>query len=206
MFRMKRWELALAMGLCFAFVAGALLNHWQKDLADDVLRLHVIANSDSEHDQAVKLKVRDDILAEAQVYLAGVSDVTEAARILSAHLPELEQTARATLVREGETWPVHAELTDAHFPTKTYDGFALPAGSYHALRVTLGEGAGQNWWCVVFPPLCVGAAEQTVYETAVTDGVSESNASLLVGEDETYVFKFKCLELWDGFKSLLGMA
>ena len=104
----------------------------------------------------------------------------------------------------GYSYPVTASLVhDCWFPTKTYTDFALPAGAYTALRIEIGAGGGQNWWCVVFPPLCLGSVSETTQETALEAGLTENQVSLMTGEDEGYVVKFKAVELLEQFKGWL---
>ena len=198
-FILRRWEAALLFGVGFALLMGAWLTGQQKALAEQMVRLHVVANSDSAEDQAVKLRVRDAVLARAEPWLEEASTQKEALDILAAHLPELAQTG-AEVVGEGVT--VTASIAqDAWFPTKEYEDFALPAGKYTALRITLGEGEGKNWWCVVFPPLCLGSVSETVAERA--GNFSDGQLHLITGESEGYVVKFKAMELWDELSAWL---
>ena len=120
----------------------------------------------------------------------------EAAAELTEYLPALAE-AGAQVVREaGYDYPVSASLEpNVWFPTKTYTDFSLPAGSYTALRIVIGEGEGRNWWCVVFPPLCLGSVTETVSERA--ECFSEDQVCLVTGEDEGYVVRFKAVELWN---------
>ena len=115
---------------------------------------------------------------------------------MGAHLAELAGAGQAVVRENGYDYAGRASLGTSHFPTKTYDGFALPAGDYRALRVTIGAGEGRNWWCVVFPTLCVSAASEW-QDTAVSGGLSDEDVRLMGEEDEGYVLRFKCLELWD---------
>ena len=156
--RLHPIELTLMIVAALALTSGAVAFHTQSQLAEKVVRLHVLANSDSEEDQALKLKVRDAVLEQATETLRGADSQAEASRRLTDILPELEETAHAVITANGYDYGVRAELAETSFPTKEYDGFALPAGEYLALRVLIGEAAGQNWWCVVFPPLCTAAA------------------------------------------------
>ena len=174
----------------------------QTAMAERMVRLHVVANSDSDSDQALKLLVRDAVLTKAAEYLSGVSDANAAKQTLTAHLQELADVGASTVRREGYTYSVTASLEWTHFPTKTYDGFALPAGEYQALRIVIGDGAGHNWWCVVFPSLCVSAASEFT-DTAVSGGLSEDDIGLMTEESEAYVLRFKCLEWLDLLKSKL---
>lgn len=198
--KLKRWESALLMAFAAMLILGIWLNREQQALAEDVLRLHVLANSDSEADQALKLEVRDAVLAQAGTYLEGVTSQEEAQRRLTNSLQPLAETGAQVVAQKGYDYSVTVSLEETWFPTKQYEDFALPAGTYTALRVVIGEGAGQNWWCVVFPPLCLGAVSESVESTAAMAGLSEGEISLITGEDEGYVVKFKLLELWDGLK------
>ena len=143
----RYWELALLLALAVTILWGAASLGQQEELGRKVIRLHVIANSDSPEDQALKLRVRDRVLARAQEILEQSADMAQAEQALTAALPELTREARETLAAEGCAQPVQARLEPAEFPTKDYDGFSLPAGKYLALRVIIGQGAGQNWWC-----------------------------------------------------------
>lgn len=196
----RRWELALLIGISLTLLAGLWLEREQSGLADSVLRLHVLANSDSEADQALKLKVRDRVLEEAKAILPQSASADEAAQVLRENLPRLAEAGAQVVAREGYSYPVTAQVRDVWFPTKEYEGFALPAGQYQALRIVIGEGEGQNWWCVVFPPLCLSSTSETVQETARAAGMEEQQVALLTGESEGYVIKFKALELWEKLK------
>ena len=202
--KMKRWELALMCGVLCALALGGWLDREQERLADQVIRLHVIANSDSPEDQALKLEVRDQVLAHAEELYPAGADRTAAAAAIQEHLPELAAAGQRVLEERGCDYAVRAELTETWFPTKEYEDFALPAGEYTALRVVIGEGAGQNWWCVAFPPLCLGAASETVEEAAQAGHFTDDQAALMTGETQGYVLKFKAIELWEGLKRLTG--
>lgn len=191
--KLKRWELALLIGLACAVLWASALGGAQDALAEQIVRLHVVANSDSEADQALKLKVRDAVLAEATPYLTGL-DRQKALEALEVRLPCLAAAAARVVGEEGYTYPVTVSLREERFPTKRYDDFALPAGEYMALGVQLGSGGGHNWWCVVFPPLCMGS----VTETAELD---DRDRALITGETEGYIVKFKAMEFWENLKA-----
>ena len=196
-------ELALLLGVAVFLLTGAWALHTQQDLADRVVRLHVLANSDSEEDQALKLLVRDAVLERATELLERTESRAEAEALLRESLPELEAIAEETVLASGYPYDVTAELEDTSFPTKDYGGFSLPAGEYLALRVLIGAGAGQNWWCVVFPPLCT-AASADVPETALAAGLTEDQVRLVTEEDGGYVLKFKAVEWWEQMKAALS--
>ena len=193
---LRRWECALLVLAAALTLFCSWLGGYRECLSGKLLRLHVVANSDSDADQALKLEVRDAVLDCAAGYLENVSDVRAAEQVLGAHLAELAGAGQAVVREKGYDYAVRASLGASHFPTKTYDGFALPAGDYRALRVTIGAGEGRNWWCVVFPALCVSAASEW-QDTAVSGGLSGEDVRLMAEEDEGYVLRFKCLELWD---------
>lgn len=195
---LKRWELALLLALGLFLLLGVWLSSAHAALSGDVLRLHVLANSDSDADQALKLAVRDRVLAEAAGRLAGVSDRQEAERVLSASLEPLARAGAEAVAEAGYDYPVTVCLENTWFPTKEYDGFALPAGEYRALRVLIGAGEGRNWWCVVFPPLCLGAVSEPAQ--AAMEALPESERALIVGESGGYVLKFKLLEWWNNWR------
>ena len=203
--RLKCIEIALLIGLAVFLISGGLALRTQTRLADRVVRLHVLANSDGEEDQALKLLVRDRVLAQATELLTQAKDRTEAETLLREELPELEALAVRELRANGCAYPVTAELTDTEFPTREYDGFTLPAGEYLALRVVIGEGAGLNWWCVVFPPLCT-AASADVPAAALSAGLSEEQVGLITEEDQGYVLKFKAVEWWEQVRVCLEGA
>ena len=198
----RYWELALLLALAVTILWGAASLGQQEELGRKVIRLHVIANSDSPEDQALKLRVRDRVLARAQEILEQSADMEQAEQALTAALPELTREARETLAAEGCAQPVQARLEPAEFPTKDYDGFSLPAGKYLALRVIIGEGRGQNWWCVVFPPLCTAAASD-VPTVALDAGLTDQEVALITEADDGYILKFKSVELWQTLKAKL---
>ena len=193
--KLKTWEIALMFGVLIAVVAGSWLSKEQTELADSVIRFHVIANSDSDEDQALKLAVRDRVLARAEEIYPENATLPQVQAALEGHLNTLAAAGREVVEEQGYDNPVTAQLTDCWFPTKEYEGFALPAGNYTALRVTIGEGKGQNWWCVAFPPLCLGAASETIDQALEAGYFTPGQGALVTGEGEGYVLKFKALEL-----------
>ncbi len=197
---LRIWELALLGGVVAALIAGLWLGGQQDALADKVIRLHVLANSDSAEDQALKLKVRDRILELAEELYDDGDTLEMAEQKLEVNLDRLSQAGEEVVAAEGYDYSVTAKLEETWFPTKTYTDFALPAGSYEALRIVIGEGDGQNWWCVVFPPLCLGSVTETVEDTAMAGGFSQEEIALITGESEGYIVKFKAIEIWEKLK------
>ena len=201
--KLKLVEIALLVGLAAFLASGGLALRAQTQLAERVVRLHVLANSDGEEDQELKLLVRDRVLARATELLTQAGNRAEAESLLRRELPELEALAARELRANGCDYPVTAELTDTEFPTREYDGFTLPAGEYLALRVVIGEGAGRNWWCVVFPPLCTAASAE-VPAAALAAGLTEDQVGLITEEDRGYVLKFKTVEWWEQLRTQLA--
>ena len=167
----------------------------QHQLAEKVIRLHVIANSDTEADQALKLQVRDAILPAAEEIMKQAPDMAHAAAALETALPELEKTAEGTLAQNGCTYSVTAALGWENYPTRVYDTFTMPAGRYVSLRLTIGEGSGQNWWCVVFPPLCNAASSEEFSQAAQAAGLTSREIALLTEESGGYTVRLKSMEL-----------
>ena len=194
--KLRLCEAALLLASGLTLTTGVWAGASESALADRVLRLHVVANSDSDSDQARKLLVRDAVLAQASQLLENADDRGHAEAALAPHLDELAQAGADALARTGRTDPVTVTLADQWFPTKEYDGFSLPAGQYRALRVTIGEGKGRNWWCVVFPPLCVASVSEQSVESAAEGVLSEDQVALITGQDGGYVLKFRLIEWW----------
>lgn len=198
----------LGKALVCGFVLAALCSFFPfaaacGQLPRDVVRLHVVANSNGAEDQAVKLLVRDAVLEEAARWYQGAGSMEEASSQLCTHLQSIAGAARQVLGEQGVGYSATAQMTEMYFPTRDYGDFRLPAGRYRTLRVTLGEGAGKNWWCVVFPPLCTTAACD-FQETAVSGGLGEEDLSLITEEDGGYVLRFRAVELWEGLRQWLG--
>lgn len=195
--------------LVIAVLWGVLLDNGQSELSDKLIRLHVVANSDEEEDQELKLMVRDAVLEDIDQILTGGESKDEAQEKIENSMTSLQQTAEEVIEEQGVEYPVSVSLETEHFPTRDYDTFSLPAGNYTSLRVSIGEAEGRNWWCVVFPPLCMEAAEEAEAEADVNGaleatGLTDEEVALITEEDSGYVIKFKALELLDELKEMLG--
>ena len=195
-YRLKIWEIALLLGVALCLLSGAGAIQTQQELSDKVVRLHVLANSDSQEDQALKLQVRDAVLNRAETLLTQSSSRSEAEGILRGQLLEFERLAENVIREQGYDYQVTAQLQGTEFPTREYEGFTLPAGEYLALRILIGAAEGQNWWCVVFPPLCTAVSAE-VPASALAAGFTEEEVRLITEEDGGYVLKLKTLEFWE---------
>ena len=162
-------------------------------LNEELIRLHVVANSDTSEDQELKLLVRDAVITSLRQALADVQDTQQAKEYLKENLPKLQELANKALDAAGSTQRAVVTLCREGFPTRQYDTFSLPAGVYEALRITIGEGEGKNWWCVVFPSLCLPRTSQGFTDTAAGAGFPEALSGALSGE-EPYQIRFYLLD------------
>ena len=169
---------------------------------EDVVRLHILANSNSETDQEIKLKVRDALLKTNASILS--DDVTkENAKEHFANSKEiLLRTAKETLKENGVNYNVKITLQEEYFETRYYGNLTFPAGQYTALKVVLGEGKGKNWWCVMFPPLCIPAADGIETNENTADYLTQSGERIVNGGNK-YIVKFKFLEIYEEFRNKL---
>lgn len=172
---------------------GAVIGDRQK-LNEELIRLHVVANSDSETDQAIKLRIKDAIAESLQAEMQSVGDFQQARAYLQENLPKIEAIANRVLAAAGFRETAAVTLGKEAFDTRYYDTFTLPAGVYEALRVTIGEGQGKNWWCVVFPTLCLPATAAEFADVAAGSGFSEELTRTLEGE-QGYEIRFFLLDV-----------
>lgn len=194
------WRRVLALFLACLVCTALWAEATQVRLASQVIRLHVLANSDSEEDQALKLEVRDRVLETTSALLAGETEPQAAAVLLDQHLEDIAQTAAQEISAQGHDDRVEVRLEQTWFPTRQYQGISLPAGNYLALRVLIGAAEGHNWWCVVFPNLCLPAVSERALEAST---LTPGQISLLQEEETSYVFRFKTLEFWQSLKHRL---
>ena len=192
------WDRFVKMALLTAAVCillgCCLMRLEQRELSGKLIRLHVKAASDSAFDQAVKLRVRDAVLPQISQLTLGCKTAGQAEQALAAALPALGQTALAALHAADPGQELAVSLRTETAPTREYGTFLLPAGSYRALRFTLGDGAGQNWWCVAFPALCLPATAEGFDEAAQTAGFDANQRELMQGEQPTVKLKLRILE------------
>ena len=203
---MKHLAILAAAVVVAATVLSALPVRGEEAIYDSVIRLHVLAESDSAEDQANKLAVRDAILPVAAQELDGCESRDSASARLAELIPTLEQVAERTLCQRGTDAVVTVTLGQEEYPTRAYEGFCFPAGEYLSLRVMIGEAKGQNWWCVLFPSLCLsvangGSAEQ-LEEAFVAVGLTPEQYRIITESDENtpYRLRFKVLEILEAWR------
>ncbi|MBP3376608.1 MAG: stage II sporulation protein R [Clostridia bacterium] len=184
--------------LSLSLIVGLFPVHGESEIYDTVVRLHVLANSDTVEDQALKLKVRDEVIKTVSPAVEGCKSQSEAALAIERIMPEIKEAAVRTIEDNGYNYSVEVLLGEEYYPTKTYESCAFPEGKYLSLRVLIGEGEGENWWCCLFPPLCLSAATD--------QGKSNEDAFISVGlnadqykivtetENPKYKVRFKILE------------
>ncbi len=189
--------------LLFFTVWGVFVLQSDAGLYQEVVRFHVLANSDSQQDQALKLAVRDKVVEAVSVLVADCDTQSQALARLEEEKEVLLTTAQQVLTEAGASHPVRVEIGKESYPTRYYEGMQFPAGVYDSVRVIIGEGAGQNWWCVLFPPLCTEVAN--VEEVMVESGFTQGQIRILTEADNPrYLVRFKALEVFQEWKDALG--
>lgn len=191
-------EISFLLLLALLFAWGTALERQQQRIADSMLRLHVVGASNSERDQEIKLQVRDAILTVTEPYFQSISSISDAKSVIRNHLGELEAVANETLSQLGCEDRASVTLSRVLFGTRVYDGFSLPGGYYDALNITIGAGEGRNWWCVVYPQICMASSVEQQEAVAVMGGMDVQDVQIIT---EDYTLKFKTLEL---FENLMG--
>ena len=193
--------LIFLLSIYIYFSALSYVNATSNDLKNNLFRLHVIANSDSKEDQNLKYIVRDNLLDYMNSLCANCSTKEEAISIAKEHINDFEKIATNTIIEHGYSYNISVEIGNFEFPTKQYGDISLPAGYYDALRVKIGEAKGQNWWCVMFPPLCfVDVTSGVVPEDSkklLKENLSEEDFTLISDNSSSEInFKFKLLEIF----------
>ncbi len=195
----KRILLSLAAGLLAAGIAAmgwnlAQVGQQREGLTQSVLRLHIVADSDDPQDQAVKLAVRDALVSEYGQTLSQAESLEQAQELAGRLLPRMLDTARQTAATQGCTLPITGEVGELSFPAVSYEGYTLPAGEYQAVRIQLGEGEGHNWFCVLYPAVCLDSS------VALEEGMSSQQKEMLT-HPEDYEIRFALLDglmaLWN---------
>lgn len=185
--------------LLIALIVAALPVSGEEKIYDDVIRLHVIAASDSEEDQALKLRVRDEILHAYSDRLGAAGSVPEAESEVLGLCDEIRALSEGVVQSAGYSYTVKVEYGNEEYPTREYGAYTFPSGEYRSLRVVIGDGEGQNWWCVLFPPLCLDIATESAPEDdALAVGLSPEEYEIITGAKDGYRIKFKALEILEG--------
>ena len=184
------------IGICLVIAGmiwGTMVVKDKQTLRNELIRLHVVAASDSDEDQALKLRVKDAVVKSLQENMENLTDMEQAKAYLQEQLPKIEALATRVLLEAGCGDVATVSLQPEEFTARVYDTFTLPAGIYESLRIIIGPGEGKNWWCVVFPTLCVGATVEEFEESAQCAGFSDMLTGALTGE-EPYEVRFFVLD------------
>ena len=201
----KRFFIVIILFSFFVFISAlSYVNAVSQNIADSVFRLHVIANSDSKEDQDLKYKVRDAVLEYMNDISSNCSSKDEVIELANAHQDEFYKIAKRVINENGYDYEVNIRIGNFEFPTKTYGDISLPAGNYDALRIEIGEAKGQNWWCVMFPPLCFVDVTSGVVPDESKEIMQENlddEEYSLISDDESSDIKFK-FSLIEFFKTL----
>ena len=192
--KFRIWESAALLAICLSLCIGTWAQSRQQSISGKLIRLHVIAVSDEEAEQEIKLRVRDAVLEYLSPVLEDASGQADAKSIIYAHLEGIAKAAETA----SQGRKVTVSLGRETYPTRDYEGFSLPAGEYESLRVVLGQGQGKNWWCVVFPPVCLTAADAQLMQSVM----STPDYSIVSGSED-YELRFRLLELWGEFTNAL---
>lgn len=192
--------LFLLMSFFIFLTLSSYANTVSQDLSDNFFRLHIIANSNSEEDQELKLKIRDKIIEYMNTKITNTSNKSDVVTMVSSNLKTYEKIAKEVIEAEGYNYTVSAELGNFSFPTKVYGNISLPAGYYDALRIKIGAAQGENWWCSLFPPLCFVDISSGVIDESnkknLKENLSAEEFAIITSSDEKIKFKFKILEIF----------
>ena len=172
-------------------IVDMLIPRSEAKIFDNVIRLHVLADDNSETAQNIKLSVRDAILDECGDMFSESGDIVTASNVVEENIPRIEAIANRVLAEQGVDYRATVQWGSESYPTRTYEDFYLPSGEYLSLRVNLGTANGNNWWCVLFPPLCTKASSDSEFKSA---GISRKDTSVF--KSRRYIFRFKLLELF----------
>lgn len=207
----KKFIVSLVLIISIIYILNSYLTvkeAYMDGIRDEIIRFHVRANSDSEEDQALKLKVRDKILNETRYLLKDSTSIDETRSIMKDNLANIKSIAQKVLEDEGESYDVNVTFGIERFPTRKYGNLVFPAGEYETLMVEIGEGKGQNWWCVMFPPLCfvdITSGTPAHAEEDLMEVLSEEEVSLLLAEKKaTIILKSKLVELFENTKNYIA--
>ncbi len=197
--RLVKFILIILLFIIFLFItAKSYANSIFNELSNNIFRLHILANSDSEEDQNLKLKVRDQIIEYMEELTKNCKTKLEVIEIVSLHLNDFENIANKTIKDNGYSYSTKVEIGNFYFPTKNYANISMPAGLYDALKIEIGEAKGQNWWCSLFPPLCFtdissGVIDKEANEVLETN-LNNEEYSIITSSSDKFKFKFKLIE------------
>lgn len=199
--KLKAIDIAVFLTLIICIGATVSFEKTCKGVRNDILRLHVIANSDSQEDQNLKIKVRDTLLSQGRAIFADCDDIISAENQISSSIDLLQEIAQSCVYNEGYNYNVSVCLAKSYFPTRVYENITMPAGYYDALKVIIGKGKGKNWWCVMFPSLCLpGACKK---EEMLQEVLNEKEMDLVLSQPK-YEVRFWLVEKYYDVKNFFS--
>lgn len=200
---MKKTDVILFTGLIGSIIFSNFAG-FEKNLDNiehEVLRMHILANSDAEYDQNLKLKVRDRLLENSDVIFGGCESLEEMKVKANENLSEINDIVLEVIHENGYNYTAQTQLVNMEFDTREYGDITMPSGKYDALRVTIGEAEGHNWWCVMYPPLCIPAAEKVESDEKTAEDYFDAEELDIMKNPEKYEVRFKCVEMFKELKS-----
>lgn len=206
---MKKFLTALSIGFICVLMFNSYFESTEAALAKEIIRFHVLANSDEEHDQNLKIKVRNRIINEMNTMFDKNGDIQDARDVITENMEKIKLIAKDEIQKNGYNYDVNVSLGKSDFPTRDYGDIVLPAGSYEALKIEIGKAQGKNWWCVLFPPLCF-VDESCVscnsdVAASLTTSFDKEEAELIKKDKKPKVqLKFKTYEMWQNGKHRLA--
>lgn len=197
----KIFSIIILFVLFFLVTAYSYASNISDGLAEDIFRLHILANSDSDEDQALKLKVRDAIIEYMKQLTNDIEDKQSVINLSQAHINDFKNIAKQVIEENGYSYDVTIEIGNFYFPTKYYGNISLPAGNYDALKIEIGDAKGQNWWCSLFPPLCFVSITSGVVDEEgdayLKENLSQEEYAIVTGDSNEVEFKFKIVEMFN---------
>lgn len=188
---LRKWEIAVIFGIVFTMIMSMVSFGAECDkIKSDVLRLHILANSDSNEDQALKIKVRDAVLSEWGNVLCGADSIDEAKKMAGENIEGIKKTALRVIEESGLKYDITVAVNKAYFSTRHYEEYTLPAGRYDAVQIKIGKAQGHNWWCVMYPSICIAASSN--YNEALDEGEKD-----VIENYQKYEIKFKTVEVFE---------
>lgn len=203
---MKKTDIILLSGLIGAIIFSnfAAFESTLSGLENGVLRMHILANSDSDEDQRLKLKVRDRLLENSEEIFGGCDTLEEMESAAAEKLDAINDIALDVIHENGFDYGVQTRLVNMEFDERVYGDITMPAGNYEALRITIGDANGRNWWCVMYPPLCIPAAENVEADSSAAEAYFSSDELDIMENPEDYKVKFKCVEIFKGLRKKIS--
>lgn len=199
--KLKKWELALILCFFFTLTYASAAEDTVNNIADNMVRLHIVANSNTDEDQALKLKVRDRVLTYVSNLIKNVTSKQEAQNIIDNSLESINTVAQDEIKANGYNYTTITTFEKEYFPTKYYDNFKLPSGIYKGLKIKIAKASGENWWCVVYPTICIGYASD-FDEKIENAGITPNEKDFITGND--YEIKFKTAEIFANIKNTVN--